>query len=259
MASQPLLFEQRGYGHKLKTAVASAASNRQLQLYRAEVYNGTNGTITTALCKKFAVTSASFKVFQLIAANTPDATEITDAIIAGTAATTIFTATNNDGFMVQCAHKFNVIGMTVDTAETGSPVYSYQYWNGSAWTTLTTIEVPTTYNTSASNIIAFQAPEDWVQGSDAATGGNLTGYYGIKVIATTHPSTAVKLGAAGLESSMWLAAFISISDLNSKASFLWQCPDGIPLQFDSGESVLPYFSGSANVASSLAVLYKNSG
>lgn len=255
----PLLSVSKGYGEAFKTPVVAAPSTKQLTLYRAVLSNNSGGTLSCAVAKKMAGTTNAFKVFQLIAGNTPDATDITSAIIAGTAATPIFTTTINDGYMIQCPNLFNVIGMTVTQAQTGAPVYTYEYWNGSAYTTLTTIAVPASY-AAGRNLVVFQAPSDWVAGSSAAVGGNLTGYFSIIVRATTASGQQVQVGAGGTEPSMWLGQFIEFAQVPTAGTLVYQSPTSTePLIFDSGEGIIPYFSGSPNAANEMSAIYEVSG
>lgn len=260
--ARPLSCEQTGYAVKLSTPVVSPATNRTLELYKASVFNGTGGSITAAIAKRLASVDTKQAFFVLTSSGMPltqTATDITSAIIAGTAGRGIFTtAANSDGFIVQCKDKFNVVAMNVTQAQTGSPAYTYKYWNGSSFTTLTTIEVPASY-AAGIQVIAFQLPTDWVTGSDPAIGGNSSGYYSILVQATTAPSQAVQVGNSGTAPSIWLARFLDSKELATKVGFEMSAFEGEPIMLDSSESLLPYFSGAANAANTMTVLYKNSG
>lgn len=258
MSSRPLSSAHSGYGVKLSTPVVSPAANKTLELYLAALFNGTGGSITAAAAKKLAPVSTMQQFFSITDASTPDAADITSAILAGTAAQQLISTTNNDGFLVQCAQKFSVIGINVTQAQAGSPVYEYTYWNGSAYAALSTIEVPASY-AAGIQIIAFHPPVDWVAGSSAAVGGNTSGYYSIRVRATTAPSTAVQVGNGGTAPSIWLASFMKSMELATKTGFELQAFQDEPLCLDAQESLIPYFSGSANAANTFSVLYKNSG
>jgi hypothetical protein len=196
--------------------------------------------------------------FSITTASTPDAADITNEILAGTVGQQLISTTNTDGYLVQCAQKFSVIGINVTQAEAGSPVYTYQYWNGSAYVALSTIEVPSAYATGI-QIVAFQPPVDWATGSSAAVGGNTSGYYSILVRASTAPSQAVLVGNGGTAPSIWLASFIKSMELATKTGFELRAFQDEPIRLDAQESLVPYFSGSANAANTFSVLYKNSG
>lgn len=114
----------------------------------------------------------------------------TAAIQAGTA-TTIFTTTNNDGFLAYGVLPFNKLTMTISQAQSGAPVYTYEYWNGSAWAALTTNAVPD-YTTLGSDTLEFNIPSNWAAGDGSEVGGS-TSYYTIRALATTAPGTAVQI------------------------------------------------------------------
>lgn len=131
--------------------------------------------------------NARFELWQRIAA-TPNVDE-TAAIQAGTAST-IFTTTNNDGYIVYGINQFNKFTFTISQIQTGVPVYTYEYWNGSAWTTLPLTTTPV-YTALAATSAEFAIPSNWAVGDGTEGGGN-NAYYAIRVLATTAPSTAVK-------------------------------------------------------------------
>lgn len=126
-------------------------------------------------------------LYQRVAA-TPNVDKTTD-IQAGTAVT-IFTTTNNDGYFVSALKPFTKFTFVISQATTGAPVYTYEYYNGSAWSTLTLTTTPT-YSALGSTTAEFVAPSDWAAG---VTGEGVvsTTYYNIRVKATTAPTTACK-------------------------------------------------------------------
>ena len=132
--------------------------------------------------------TARWELWSRIAA-TPNVDQ-TATIQAG-AATTIYTTTNNDGYLAYGVNPFNKITFTVSQASTGAPVYTYEYWNGSAWTAFTPSTLPT-FTATGSTFLAFTAPSAWAVGDGTEGGGN-NAYYAIRALATTAPSTAVKI------------------------------------------------------------------
>lgn len=116
--------------------------------------------------------------------------DATATVQAGTAVS-IFTTTNNDGFLAYGIQQFNKLTFTVSQAATGSPVYTYEYWNGSAWTALTGVTAPD-LTTTGSNDLTFNIPSNWAVGDGTEGGGN-NAYYAIRVLATTAPTTAVQV------------------------------------------------------------------
>ncbi len=119
----------------------------------------------------------------------------TAAIQAGTA-TTIFTTTNNDGFLIYGVQKFDKVTMTISQTSTGSPAYTYEYWNGSAWAALSTTATPD-YTALAVDTLEFTIPSNWATGDGSEVGGN-TAYYVIRGLATTAPSTAVQISSLAI-------------------------------------------------------------
>ena len=107
------------------------------------------------------------------------------------------TTTTNDGFAVVGNQKFCRIVMDIGTAQAGSPVYVYYYWNGSTWSALTSYIVDTPVYTSASvtTDLSFIPPNDWRPLPQTTTwtdedSTSLSGNYAILMKASTAPTTA---------------------------------------------------------------------
>lgn len=119
--------------------------------------------------------------------------DTTDAQDAGSDDFALTTTTNNDGFVVQADRPFSLVGITVSTAEAGSPVYEYSYWNGTAWTTFTPLVEPD-FTGAGDTLIVFPEFLDWTAlasgDTPVDTDGLTAGNYAIRVRATTAPSTA---------------------------------------------------------------------
>ncbi len=222
------------YAQNAKDSVLSPSTGKQIKLYYAKLTNRSGGTIDVGILKKLA-TTGSYALFGSAAGVGSD---LTTAINAGTAST-ILTTTTNDLFVVQCREKFSLIGLTVSQAQAGSPVYIYQYWNGTIWTTLTTISVPTSY-TTGTQLIVFLPPSDWAVGGDGTTNLDAT-RYSVRCKATTAPSTAVKVTA------LWAGLMLDFKpNLDHESSMEYKGADPtLCLMFDGGESLLPYFGGTA--------------
>lgn len=246
MSSNPLLSIDCGYSQNCKDPVVTPGTGEMLNIYSARALNQSGGAVDTAIAKKLGNTNWKFGT--LTAASTPDYTDFTTAIQAG-GGVNIFTAVNNGGYLVGANAKFNLIGLNISTAEAGSPVYTYQYYNGSAYTTLTTYSVPATY-ALATNLVVFPAPQDWVVGTDATVGGD-SSLYNIRVLSTTAGSQAVVANAA------WVVSFLEFQpSLADKTSLSWTVlSNDNPLILSAGDAILPYFSGSASAKNSLRVLY----
>lgn len=170
-----------GVRYQNRVCVMGGASNKH-QLYFSTINDHENFVGTT-------FGDARFEVWQRIAA-TPNV-DITAAIQAGTS-TTIFTLTNNDGIIVYGVNTFNRITFVVSQIETGTPVYTYEYWNGSAWTAMPLTTTPV-FTAAATVFAQFTSiPSAWVVGDGTEGGGN-NAYYAIRILATTAPTQAVKV------------------------------------------------------------------
>ena len=247
LKSKPLQFIHLGYNQNGKADVISPGSGKQLHLYNAKIQNRTGGAIDMGILKK--LDTASWKFYTIVAASTPDATEVTTTIQAGSNVT-IFTTTNNDGYLVSANKRFNLIGLNLGTASSGgSPVYTYEYYNGSAYTTLTTNAVPV-YTSTGTVIVLFNAPQDWAVGTTAAVGGDSSNY-NILVRATTASSS---VGAVA--NAMWVGQFLDFEEgIADNGKLELNMSISRPLILDGNEAVFPYFGGTANALNTMRVMY----
>lgn len=104
-----------------------------------------------------------------------------DGLISSFPATLIGT-TNGDYLQVDSEDKFESIMFNVTQAVTGSPVYTYEYWNGVAYAALTMISIPD-LTTTGIKILLFSVPSDWSVDSNSA--------YSVRITATTAPTLAL--------------------------------------------------------------------
>jgi hypothetical protein len=172
-------FPTFGIQYQGRLVVMNSASNRH-QIYFSTLQDHENFTGTV-------FGSTKWELWQRIAA-TPNVNETT-AIQAGTAST-LFTITNSDGYIVYGARPFNKFTLNITQIQAGSPVYTYEYWNGSAWVALPLSTTPS-YSTLGSTSAEFAIPSAWAVGDGTETGGN-NSYYAVRVLATTAPTQAVK-------------------------------------------------------------------
>lgn len=228
-----------GYGIKAKTAVLSPAPGEQVVLYSAKVHNRSGDLLDLGLMRKLS--TQSWKTIKVAASDS----DVTSLIQAGTAVD--FFESTNHGFIASSNRKFSLFGVNVSTAETGSPVYTAQYWNGSTWSTLTTMDVPSAYS-SGSQLHVFAPPIDWATEDD--TGLVPEDHYAIRVLSSTAPSTAVGIDDA------WLAEALTLKEAVADNGFLEvQFEPERPFIFESEESVLPYFGSAANANNIIEVSY----
>jgi hypothetical protein len=121
---------------------------------------------------------------------TTTATDQTTAVQAGTA-TTILPTTVSQGCIIQSPNPFGTVTFTVSQAS-ASGVYTYQYWNGSAWTTLTTTSTPS-FTATGSTSLTFSPPAGWLAG--AGSSGANESYFSVRIVSSTAPATAVQITA----------------------------------------------------------------
>jgi len=246
--TQPLRLRSMGYTQTCKDGVLSPPSGKQLRLFYAKAVNNSAGSIDVGLGVKLA--DADIQLYTLTAASTPDALDVTSTIQAGTAVN-IFTTTANGGYLVSAPRQFGIFGFTVSQAESGSPVYTYQYYDGSTYQTLTTISVPSTYGTGT-NLVVFAPPQDWAPGTTVAVGGSSTNY-NIRVLSTTAGGQAVKATA------FWVVDVLGYSlGLADKGSLEIDMTATEGVLLSGQEQLVPYF-GTASGKNSVVMAYKNIG
>lgn len=243
--STPLQSLTTGYVQTCKDGVVIPPTGKQINLFKANALNQSGSAIDVGICKKQALTN--WKFYTLTAANSPNATDFTSAIQAS-GAVNIFTTTNNDGFMVGAKDRFNIIGLNISSAQTGSPVYEYTYFNGTSYVTLPTLAVPASYAVGT-QLVVFAAPADWAVGTTGTVGGDPTYYY-IRVRATTAGTAIVQANTA------YVCTFLQYqSALANNGTLQFSVMDSVlPLTLQGTEQVLPYFA-TANNKNVMSVLY----
>lgn len=221
------------------TAFLTASASQQLEVHQINAFNAT--AAENAIGLFHSVSTAQIKVYTLRASDA----DATAALLAGTA-TSFFTTSNNQGMLFQSKDKFNMVGFNVSQAQTGSPVYTYEYYNGSGWVTLPLLNTPL-YSATGIQVIAFNAPVDWVVG-DSTEDGDST-LFSIRVLATTAPSQAVQIN------SIRFGKLLKYSDSVPASGNLEIDFDSQPFLLQGGESIIPFFSYS-NASNTIGIDYK---
>lgn len=219
------------YAQKCKDNALQVSAASQIYVYNMRAWNRTGSAINVGLCRRLKAGVDRYKIFTKISTAYAN---VTAAIEAGTA-TQIVTATNSDGFIVQSDRRIGMIGLTVSNTATGG-TYTFEYYNGTAWTTLTTLENWTNFNSTGDKYIAFLPPHDWAQGDGAATAIDQN-KYSIRVLHTTAPADT------GSVNAIWIAEFLDywegLGD-NNCAELMFDSER--PFMLEGGEGLLPYFS-----------------
>lgn len=241
----PISYPQRG-----KDTVLSPPSGANLAIGEVVLTNRSGSAIDVGWGMKLP--NAIWKAGSITAASTPDyLNDTTDAQSAATGDFPLFTTTTNSGFLVQSTAKFNLIGITISTAASGgSPVYAYQYYNGSSMTTLTLVSTPV-YTATGDVYIVFAAPHDWAKGSTAAVGAD-SDKYCIQVLATTASSTA-----GGTADILWVGQLYDFyPSLGNNSALNTEMKGEMVLLYGAG--FLPYF-GSASASNTVEIYYRPLG
>lgn len=228
------------FANKAKDEILSGSTSPiKESLFLKEVQVGNGNATEASVAFGYKLTSDKWKAGQWDDSET--ASYIDDTTHAQDSTTNnfaLFTTTNNDGFVIQAAEKFGIVGLTIATTQGGSPTYEYTYWNGSSWATLTTVENPS-YASAADTYLVFNEPVDWaaLASSDTpvATDGLTAGYYAIRARATTAPSTAP------IATIAWVIRLLDyIKVLPAGYAAVRTSAEGIKVP--PGHSVIPYCS-----------------
>ena len=253
---RPIQTAHVNYAEKTKTAAVSPASGNNLVFVGGTVNNRAGAA--QILGVGFKLNNARLKAGQWDdSAGASYTDDTTDAQSAGGADFPLFTLVNDDGFVVQALDKFGIIGIDVGTAEVGAATYVVEYWNGTAWTDMVTIEEPTAY-TAVEQVISFSPPIDWTQlaAGDVPvdTDGLDAGKYAIKVDASAASATT-----AAVADELWVAKLHQYKEEVADKDLLnVVIEDPIGLALQAGESIIPYFqTTSAN--NSFTVRYRETG
>jgi hypothetical protein len=253
MTRQSLQVQTALWAANSSTPALLPATANQLEIYDAVMEYVGSSTSNVGLNTKMSLNTGNFSFGTITDASTPDFADATASIIAG-GTNTIFTTTTNDGCLIQSSSKFNFIGVNVTQGESGSPVYAAAYYNGTNYTALTTITIPSAFSTGV-KVVYFFLPTDWVVGTTTAVGGN-TSMYSIRLRATTAPGTAVQIN------ELWLGKMLFFKTALAQYGTASFTGNGAllrdPIILSASEGLLPYFA-TANSGNNVRIFYKNRG
>ena len=120
------------------------------------------------------------------------------------------TTSANDGFWIASDEQFNKVVFTEAAAFTGAPVVSYQYWNGSAWSALTTVSAPTWTDAKADKTLEFDIPTDWaVTSSTVENASYITNRFSVRARFTTAPSNTPMCDKLALSNTQKFTEIVS--------------------------------------------------
>lgn len=236
--SQSIIKRLSSYAEISKTAMVTTESGKALIMYHMRAMNRSTGANNVGIMKKLSLTSAKFFTYTAVGT-------VYAEVSPSAASLTLFTTTNNDGFVVGHKNRFGLVGMTISQAQAGATI-AYQYWNGSAWTTLPT-EKTMVVSATADTYVAFLAPIDWARGGT----GLDSNYFYIRIRATTAGTPAA------LASALWMADFLDYyTNVADQTGVELEFDIEKPLLLEAGEGLMPYFS-TAHANNYAVVFYAN--
>lgn len=127
---------------------------------------------------------------------TDDTTDVNDAGTGDVALLPAYAVVGDGFYFGHATEKFCRIKATYSTARTGTATLTWKYWNGSAWTAITTFEDDTAgWSTSAgTEFLHFVPPSDWVANTAANGPNGEAGYFVVCEATAITTYTAQPLG-----------------------------------------------------------------
>jgi hypothetical protein len=219
MNSQNVQTEIVAYPNSSYDAALSAQPNKQLLVHSIAAYNSSGSAANMAV--GHSMSDGNWQLYSGI--TTP--VDVTSEVQAGDAVELVSTV-NGEGFVVRADYKFSFLSFFVSQSAAGSPVYTYEYWNGSAWAALTML-VNSTFGAGIGQVL-FLPPIDWAP--------DVSDKYSIRMVATTAPSTAIEI--TGLKVIKMFIYRKAIAD----GAYIQVIFDKKPLLLAQGEQMIAYFS-----------------
>jgi hypothetical protein len=144
---------------------------------------------------------SGWKAGQWTASSSTFTDDTSDAQSAAAGDFPLETLTGGDGFLVAALWRFGAICLDISTASVGgTPVRVIEYSKGDGtWATLNNALVPPVTGghwPTGENLILFMPPSNWEPMLPAHGTGVPVGYYGVRVRATTAPSTTAAAAAS---------------------------------------------------------------
>lgn len=230
---------QKGYPTQGRDSYSLVASNNVPYLHSFSAFNANGSASDIGLGIAHATTT--WKLLQY-----PNGTpvDVTASIQAGSTVN-IFDTTTNHGFLIESSKQFGYCVFNLTQAQSGSPVYTYEYFNGSAWVTLNLSQTPG-YTSTGLAYIVFNPPADWALGDNSLTANSL---WSIRVKASTAGGQAVQ--ANSLRVARWITYRAGIPTQSQLQAVF----DAHPYRLESGEAIVPFFA-SANNLNSIEAAYQ---
>lgn len=215
------------YNQKAQSLLLSPVVGKQIKLFQIKLLNRSGDFCSIGIFRKLADAGRSVYYY-----NGTTATNITSRINAGTASQ-INDTTVGTSLVVQAKRKFGLVGIVVSTASTGSPTFTANYFNGTAFIPLPDIIETVSFGATGYTLLVFSAPLDWVPGGLAGTDQTL---YTVKIDTATAGSAA-QATSVQVASMLDFAPFVNT---NSGLEQSWSVD--YPIHLEANEGLLPYFS-----------------
>lgn len=211
-----------------KAQALQGVASKHLAVYSATAKNRSGG-------------SADVAIFRSVNENNRKAYSMDNSVLSDISST--LNAGSNiailkivgDALYIGGKEPFGLVGLTVSTAQVGGTIV-YEYWNGSAWTTLPTI-LNNALTSTGDRYVIFLPPVDWASGDGAVTGLEAE-FYHIRWRVTVATATDPVINAywqgrmLDFQESVADNGGLSIDAIDSHK----------PLILEAGEGLLPYFS-----------------
>jgi hypothetical protein len=224
----PVIPLHTSYGDQAKTIVLAPLPSKQIRIFQLKLINRSGNLCDTGILISLAPNQT--KQFYYDGAIAHD---ISSSVQNNTAAQ-IFDTTAGTAIVVQAKKKFNMIGIVVSTAATGSPSFTPKYFNGSSFVDIPDVMNVPIFGSIGYALLVFSSPIDWVQG------GGLTGIdsllYTIKILGAS-------VGNQPQATSIKVASMVDFSpgvNINSGMENDWSID--YPLHLEANEGLIPYFS-----------------
>lgn len=224
MNRQSMLTKRVAYPNQSFDAALAAPVNQQLVISSIAAVNGTVAKMDIAI--GYSLNNVDWQLI-ITAGGVPSDYSL---VIQAGIATPIIGTTNGDSFVVGSKEQFGLLSFNVNQASTGSPVYVYEYWNGSAYVPLQLISTPSYASTGRQEIL-FTAPVDWA---------SVSGYYNVRVTASTAPGTVVEINTLKVINVLTYREGVS-----PKAELELSFEEPKQLLLQGQAEIIPYFSFSS--------------
>jgi hypothetical protein len=145
---------------------------------------------------------------------------------------------SGNNYVIQCKEKFGMAALYLTTADTSGVTFTYEYYNGSSWASLTLQNTPSLVSTGKKAIL-FNSPQDW--GLDGSS------YYAIRIVASGTPNYVIAgvkcCGVLSYQKNVYPGGEAEI------------CFESRPLLLQGGEGIVPFFLYS-DTSNSIKAVYQ---